>query len=209
MKHEWRKKEKSIYLPKQTPSFISLQPMNYFTIEGAGNPNSEAFSDAVGALYAMSYGIRMAPKKGIHPEGYFEYTVYPLEGFWSLNDKGIEDYKAHQTFNKDDLLFKLMIRQPDFVTETFALETIARISKDKPHPYNEEIKFETIEEGNSVQALHIGPYDTESETFNKINDFCETNSYIRLSPTHKEIYLSDPRKTVPEKCKTVLRIAVK
>lgn len=209
MKHEWRKAEKNIYLPKRQPVKIELHPMKYFTIKGADNPNSEGFSEAVGALYGMAYGVKMAPKKGKTPAGYFDYTVYPLEGFWSLNDVGIQQFKEDQTFNKEDLIFKIMIRQPDFVTSDFALEIMEDVSKRKPNEYNERIKFEVIEEGLCLQALHVGSYDTENNTFSIMDEYCKEHKLKRLAPYHKEIYLSDPRKTMPEKNKTTLRFSVK
>lgn len=209
MKYEWRKQEKDIYLPKQKPMVIDLPKKNYLTLVGAGNPNSQAFAEVVSALYSVAYGIRMAPKKNIVPEGYYEYTVYPLEGIWSLNEEGIQQYQATGQFDKANLIFKLMICQPDFVSQSFAFETIARVAKKKPNPHLEQIQFETIEEGLVVQALHLGSYDTEAETFQRMAVFCEENHLERLSPEHKEIYLSDPRKVAPEKNKTVLRFTVK
>lgn len=208
MKHEWRKAEKELYLPKTIPTLVEVPKLNYFTIEGAGNPNGPAFSEVVGALYAMSYGVKMAPKKGIIPEGYYEYTIYPLEGFWSLNEVGIAQFKSENRFDKKDLIFKLMIRQPDFVTAEFAKETIERVSQSKPNSYNEKICFEAIDEGLCLQLVHVGSYDTEPESFQKMADYCQENQLVRRSPNHKEIYLSDPRKSIPEKNKTVLRYGV-
>ena len=208
MKHEWRKVEKNIYLPKKQPAKIELKPMKYFTIEGIGNPNSKEFSEAVRVLYAMSYGVKTAPKKGKTPDGYFDYTVYPLEGFWSLNDVGIKQFKEDKVFCKKDLMFKLMIRQPEFIRSDFALKIVEDISKSKPNEYNKRIKFEIIEEGLCVQALHLGSYDTETITFSTMNEYCEENKLQRLNLYHKEIYLNDPRKTEPEKNKTVLRYSV-
>lgn len=209
MKYEWRKKEKDIYLPKEKPMLIEIPKRNYLTVVGAGNPNSSAFSEVVSALYSVSYGIRMAPKKGMIPEGYYEYTVYPLEGIWSLNEQGIEQFQKTGQFDKANLTFKLMICQPDFVKESFVLETIARVTKNKPNAYHQALRFETLEEDLAVQALHLGSYDTEAETFQKMESFCQEYGLERLSPTHKEIYLSDPRKVAPEKNKTVLRFWVR
>ena len=209
MKHEWRKAEKEIYLPKKTPIIIEMPRLKYFTIKGAGNPNSEEFKDAVGALFAMAYGVKMSPKKGIELAGYFDYTVYPLEGFWSLNREGIKQYQENQQFDKNDLVFKLMIRQPDFVTEEVAAATIERVSKNKPNSYNAKIRFEEIEEGLCLQVLHVGSYDSEPESFQLMSDYCLEHHLERLTPDHKEIYLSDPRKSVPEKNKTVLRYGIK
>lgn len=173
-----------------------------------GSPNDENFSVAVGALYAMSYGIKMMPKKGVTPKGYFDYTVYPLEGVWALNEAGITDIQKTGEFKLQDLEYEIMIRQPDFVTNELALANLETVSAKKPNPNNHKIKFKEITEGLVVQILHQGPYSTEQESFTKLTEFCETNNLIRTQHTHREIYLSDPRKSAPEKNKTVLRYAV-
>lgn len=209
MKHEWRKSEREIYLPKNQPMKIELPAMKYFTLQGAGNPNSDNFSTAVSALYAVSYGVKMALKKGLSPESYLDYAVYPLEGFWSLNKTGIEQYKEAGTFRKDDLVFKIMIRQPDFVDRDFALKIIENVTKRKPNIYYPKISFEKIEEGLCVQAMHMGTYDSESKTLLSMKNFCQEHNLQRLSPYHKEIYLSDPRKVRLDQNKTTLRFSVK
>lgn len=109
MKYEWRKQDKNIYLPKAKPEIIDLEPMTYITIQGKGNPNHPLFSELVTALYATSYAIKMMPKKGDIPEGYYDYTVFPLEGFWSLEPGSL-------AFDKEKLTYKIMLRQPDFIT---------------------------------------------------------------------------------------------
>lgn len=118
MKYEWRKKEKKIYLSKNKPEIITIPTYKFFTIEGESNPNNDFFLDYIGVLYALSYAIKMSPKKRMEPDGYFDYTVYPLEGIWDINKeaKKISDGKI----DKNDLIFKLMIRQPDFVNDKFA-----------------------------------------------------------------------------------------
>ena len=131
MKHEWKKNEKQFYLPKNKPELISVPEFKFFTIEGNGNPNDEFFAEYIGVLYSLSYGIKMSPKKGIEPKGYFDYTVYPLEGVWDLNEKAKKSFDG--TINKNDLVFKLMIRQPDFVDKDFALQILEQTTKKKPH----------------------------------------------------------------------------
>ncbi|WP_429975704.1 GyrI-like domain-containing protein [Enterococcus sp. DIV0086] len=121
---------------------------------------------------------------------------------------GIKQFKEDKVFCKEDLMFKLMIRKPEFIRSDFALKIVEDILKSKPNEYNEKIKFEIIEEGLCVHALHLGSYDTESITFSTMNEYCEENKLQRLNPYHKEIYLNDPRKTEPEKNKTVLRYSV-
>lgn len=206
MKYEWRKKEKNIYLPKNKPEHIHIPPFKFFTISGAGNPNGEHFPGYIEVLYSLSYAIRMSHKKGLAPEGYYEYTVYPLEGIWDVNEQAKSN---HSEFNKDDLVFKLMIRQPDFVASDFAQQMLELTKEKKPHPLLDQVNFETIEDGNSVQMMHLGPYDDEPASFERMEEFAEENGLVRLSKIHREIYLSDFRKVAPEKLKTVLRFKVK
>lgn len=205
MKHEWRKKEKELYLPKQKPMELTVPKQKFYTITGKGNPNSELFGEHIAALYAMSYGIRMMPKNGFTPDGYMEYTVYPLEGIWTL-DK--EDVQEDGSFSKDDLIYKIMIRQPDFVTADLALLNKEQVSKKKPNQENEHVQFEELEDGHSVQMLHLGSYDDEPASFKQMDQYCKENGLVRRTLAHKEIYLTDARKTETEKMKTVLRYFV-
>ena len=206
MKHEWKKNEKQFYLPKNKPELISVPEFKFFTIEGNGNPNDEFFAEYIGVLYSLSYGIKMSPKKGIEPKGYFDYTVYPLEGVWDLNEKAKKSFDG--TINKNDLVFKLMIRQPDFVDKDFALQILEQTTKKKPHDLLEQVRFEEIIEGECIQMLHLGSYDNEPESFKLMESFAEQEKYSRKSRTHREIYLSDARKVPPDKLKTVLRFNV-
>ncbi len=206
MKHEWRKHEKSIYIPKSKPEIIDIPKSKYFTIKGAGNPNDDGFSDYIGVLYSLSYAVKMSYKNGLEPEGYFDYTVYPLEGIWDITEEAKRNFT--DTISKDDLIFKLMIRQPDFVSNEFA-EIITKLTvRKKPHKLLEKVKFEELYDGKCIQMLHIGSYDTEPDSFKIMEEFALENGLKRLSKTHREIYLSDPRKVIPEKLKTVLRFSV-
>ena len=208
LKHEWRKQEKALYLPQRKPVVINVPPLNFVTIAGEGNPNSEHFTDYIGALYALTYAIKMTPKKmTTEPDGYYDYTVYPLEGVWDLNEEGRKNYDG--TFDKDDLVFKLMIRQPDFVNESFYQEMLALTKKKNSSPLLDQVKLETITEGMCVQMLHLGPYDDEPASFSIMEAFAQEQGLERLSKTHREIYISDPRRSAPEKLKTVLRFRVK
>lgn len=204
MKHEWRKKEKEYYIPKEKPQLLEIPEFKFFTLEGQGNPNTEAFTECIGVLYSLSYAIRMMPKNGITPEGYFEYTVYPLEGIWDLTEKG----RSEQTLNKEELVYKLMIRQPDFVTEEIVKMAMEIVKKKKYHPLLEKVEFELIKDGLSVQMLHVGPYDDEPRTFSVMKDFCNENNLNIKTLAHKEVYISDFRKTESSKLKTVLRYSV-
>lgn len=205
MKYEWRKKDKEIYLPTQTPTKIMVPEMKYFTLIGKGNPNNEPFKENVAALYALSYAIRMMPKKGITPENYFEYTVFPLEGVWDLDEIG----RQLETLDKDRLIYKLMIRQPDFVTDELFSMAKEISAKKVPENLLKSAKFEVIDEGLCVQCLHLGDYDSEPATFSKMDAFCSANNVTRSDKRHREIYIGDPRKTDPEKLKTVLRYKIK
>jgi hypothetical protein len=207
MKYEWRKTEKDIYLPKQKPTLVTVPKQNFFMIRGKGDPNKEDFSQRVGALYALSYTVRMFPKGGYTPEGYFEYTVYPLEGVWDLTEYG----KSFSTLNKDEFLYTIMIRQPEFVTdEVFAKakETVLNKKKDIDPSILDEVTFESMEDGLSVQMMHLGSYDDEPATFQQMNTFIDDNGLEKRTKRHREIYLSDPRRTEKSKLKTVLRYMV-
>ncbi len=206
MKHEWRKKEKDWYQPKTKPEYREIPGFRFFIIDGAGNPNSDPFAEAVGVLYSLAYAVRMSPKKDRAPQGYHDYTVYPLEGIWDLSLEGRKKYDG--TFSKDDLVYRLMIRQPDFVDEAYALQVIEWLKKEKPHPLLGEVKFEEIVDGPSIQMLHLGPYDDEPASFKTMEAYAAEIGKTRKSKTHREIYLSDARKTEPSKLKTVLRFLV-
>lgn len=205
MKHEWRKKEKDLYIPKQKPELVKVPRQHFFMIQGKGNPNDEIFAEKIGVLYALAYAVRMMPKQGYTPEGYFEYTVYPLEGIWDLTEKG----RKLDTLNKDELVYTIMIRQPDFVTTEVVERAFDRVKKKKPHPFLADVSFNSMEDGLSVQMLHIGPYDDEPQTFAKMNEFLENKHLERSTLTHREIYLSDFRKVEQKKLKTILRYKVK
>lgn len=206
MKHEWRKAEREFYLPKSKPEKVIIPKFKFFTIAGEGNPNDEFFAEYIGVLYSLAYGVKMSPKKGIEPKGYFEYTVYPLEGVWDIKEDAKKNYSG--TLNKDDLVFNLMIRQPEFVTNDFAELIIERVKKSKPHDLLNKVKFEEIEDGVCVQMMHFGSYDDEPQSFIQMEEFAENQSLKRRSKVHREIYLSDARKVIPEKLKTVLRFQV-
>ncbi len=206
MKQEWRKKEKEIYLPKNKPVKIHIPEFSFYTIEGKGNPNDDFFPEYIGVLYSLSYAVKMSNKKGMEPEGYFDYTVYPLEGIWDISEEAKKRFDGK--IDKDDLLFKLMIRQPDFVDEKFAEKILEQTKKTKPHKLLDKVKFEKITDGNCVQMIHLGSYDNEPESFRLMEEFAEKENLNRISKVHREIYLSDARKVVPEKLKTVLRFKV-
>ncbi|MFJ7736457.1 GyrI-like domain-containing protein [Lysinibacillus sp. NPDC097287] len=205
MKYEWRKQEKNLYIPKQKPELVTVPEQQFFMIKGKGNPNDSEFAEKIGVLYSLAYAVRMMPKQGYTPEGYFEYTVYPLEGIWDLTEKG----RKLDTLNKDELVYTIMIRQPDFVTKDVVERAFEHVEKKKPHPFLNDVTFGTVQDGLCVQMLHVGPYDDEPQSFELMNEFIKNNNLERMSLLHREIYLSDFRKVEPAKLKTVLRYKVK
>lgn len=199
---DYVKQDKVLYLPPQTPVCLSVPKFSFIVIAGQGDPNGPEFEQVVGALYSLSYAVRMSGKASAAPTGYYEYKVFPLEGVWDLHDKG------KPLTDKSNFRYLMMIRQPDFLTVEMYEEFLAATKKKKPSPFLERAVFETSEEGLCCQMLHVGSYDDEPQSFAKMTAYCEANGYRRLSLTHREIYLSDPRKTEAAKLKTVLRFKV-
>lgn len=209
MKLEWKKTEKDIYLPGKNPVAIQIPRMKHFTISGTGNPNQEAFQEKITVLYGLSYAVRMMPKSGFTPAGYAEYTVYPLEGIWDLTEAGRQTKAQGQALDKDQLVYKIMIRQPDFVTEEVFRLALEKTGKKSPAPLLDQAVFEELEDGLSVQMMHIGSFDSEPASFARMDEYLSSHGLVRTTKIHKEIYLSDFRKTKPEDLKTVLRYFVK
>lgn len=206
-KYEWRKKEKGLYLPKSKPEFVDVPEIKFITLRGEGSPAEERFTEIIATLYSLAYGIKMLAKKmEIKPKGYFDYTVYPLEGIWDINDEAKKAFTG--IINKGDFVYQIMIRQPDFVDEGFYLQILDVIKKKKPNPLLEHVEFKTISEGKCVQMLHLGKYEDEPVSFEKMENFAKDEGFTRISKVHREIYLSDARKVAPEKLKTVLRFKV-
>ena len=206
MKHEWKKAEKKFYLPGTEPEFIKIPPFRFFSIEGKGNPNDKFFAEYIGVLYSLSYAVKMSPKNGLAPENYFDYTVYPLEGIWDISEEAKKN--PIEKFDKSSLVFNLMIRQPDFVTDAIAEEIIDMTRKKKPHPLLQKVIFNSLTESSCVQMMHVGSYDDEPASFKNMEDFCIKNNFTHETRRHREIYLSDARKVSPEKLKTVLRFKI-
>lgn len=206
MKHEWKKAEKKFYLPKAAPEIIDIPAFKFFSIQGSGNPNNPEFGDYIGVLYSLAYGIKMTAKKELKGNEIFDYTVYPLEGVWDLTEKGREQYDGK--IDKDELVFNIMIRQPDFVNEDFAQRILEQTRRKKPHPLLDKVKFEIFTEGKCIQMLHNGSYDSEPASFEVMQAFAKQQNVSRVCMTHREIYLSDARKVAPDKLKTVLRFNV-
>ncbi len=202
--YDFRKQNKELYLPPASPVLVDVPTMRFLMVDGAGGPNgNQAFQDAVSALYALSWTIKMLPKKGIVPEGFYEYTVAPLEGLWGLSDGGTFSFQE-----RGNWVWTVMIRQPEFVTDDLIKALLPKVRKKKPIEALSLIRLEEFTEGLCVQAMHLGPYATEPETMERIEAFlAEQGLKDRLGPNgrHHEIYLTDPNRGDPAKQRTVLR----
>lgn len=199
-----KKEYKTFYMVKNKPEIVSLPTANYIAVRGQGDPNEEggAYQQAISILYAVAYTLKMSYKTDYQIEGFFEYVVPPLEGFWWQEGVDGVDYADKSAFQ-----WISVIRLPDFVTEkdfAWAVETAAKKKKKDCS----QAEFLTMEEGLCVQVMHVGSYDDEPATVAMMDQFIRENGYENdFSETrfHHEIYLSDPRKTLPEKRKTIIR----
>jgi hypothetical protein len=196
-KLDYKKVLKHLYQPSREPELVQVPPLRYLMIDGKGNPNHEpSYTNAVEALYAVSYTIKFMVKKG--PNG-LDYGVMPLEGLW-WTDK-MEEFS---TDRKEDWHWTSMIMQPEPVTAELVQEAISQVSAKKVLPSLELVRFEILEEGPAVQIMHTGAYSEEGPTIERLHRFAADNRWS-LAGKHHEIYLGDPRKTAPERLKTVIR----
>ena len=215
MAYDFKKEYKEFYMPKNKPGIVTMPSMNYIGVRGTGDPNQEdgEYKQAIGLLYGIAFTIKMS-KKGDHQiDGYFDYVVPPLEGFWwqgaasaKPNLNAAIDY-AH----KEDFHWVSVIRLPDFVKEDDFRWAVEEAAKKKKQDFS-KVGFLTVEEGLCVQCMHIGSYDDEPATVVMMHEFMEQKGYeldITDKRLHHEIYLSDARKIAPEKLKTVIRHPIK
>lgn len=204
MAFDFKKAYKEFYLPKNTPEIVTVPRANYIAVRGQGDPNREggAYQQALGVLYAVAYTLKMSYKTDHRIEGFYEYVVPPLEGFWRQEGAAGVDYANKAAFH-----WISVIRLPEFVTEqdfAWAVETASRKKKLDCSA----AEFLTVEEGLCVQIMHLGPYDDEPATVAIMDRYLLENGYendLSDSRLHHEIYLSDPRKVEPAKWKTVIR----
>ena len=208
MAFDYKKEYREFYMPKRTPEIVEIPEMNFAAVRGSGDPNEAdgEYKAAIGLLYAVAFTIKMS-KKGDHRiDGYFDYVVPPLEGFWWL--KGIcgVDYGQKALFQ-----WISMIRLPDFVTEKDFLWAVAEAERKKKQDFS-KVQFLTVKEGLCVQCLHIGPFDEEPATVALMDRYLQENDYkndFSENRRHHEIYLSDARRVAPERWRTVIRHPVK
>ncbi len=209
MAFDYKKEYKEFYMPKNKPSIVEIPKMNYIAVRGKGNPNDEnsEYKDSIGLLYGIAFTIKMS-YKGTHKiDGYFEYVVPPLEGFWwqEGNKTGI-DYNSKDKFN-----FISIIRLPDFVTKADFEWAVQEATKKKKQDFS-KVEFLTYDEGICVQCMHIGSYDYEPKTIELMHEYMKEKGYeLDITDTrfHHEIYLSDPRRCDVSKLKTVVRHPIK
>lgn len=226
MAFDFKKEYKEFYMPKNKPEIVKIPPMNYVAVRGKGNPNVECgdYQQAISILYAVAYTLKMSYKTDYKIEGFFEYVVPPLEGFWWQGEQHPvdaemrtdrtdrrENVKGIDYSNKDTFNWISVIRLPDFITKkdfAWAVQTATKKKKIDCSP----AEFLTIDEGLCVQIMHQGSFDSEPATVALLEDYLNEQGYennINEQRLHHEIYMSDARKVAPEKWKTVIRHPIK
>ena len=208
MAFDYKKEYKELYMPKNKPEIVTVPKMNYIAVRGKGNPNEEdgAYQNAISVLYAVAYTLKMSYKTDYKIEGFFEYVVPPLEGFWWQEDNAGVDYTDKSKFN-----WISVIRLPDFVSQKDFDWAVETASKKKSLDCS-SAEFLSIDEGLCVQMMHLGAFDDEPATVAIMDEYIKQNGYtndMNKDRLHHEIYLSDARKVAPEKWKTVIRHPIK
>ena len=208
MVFDFKKEYKELYKPKAKPSIINVEKANFIAVRGVGDPNAEnsEYKQSISLLYPIAYAIKMSKKGDYKIDGYFDFVVPPLEGFWWQEGIRGVDYA-----NKDSFNFISLIRMPDFVTKEVFEWAIEEMTRKKKEDFS-KVEFFTYDEGLCVQCMHIGPYDNEPITVEAMHEYMIKQGYeldITDKRFHHEIYISDVRKISPEKLKTVLRHPIK
>ena len=208
MAFDLKKEFKEYYQPKNKPEIVNIPSINYLAVRGSGDPNDETgdYKKALESLYAVAYTLRMSYKTDYKINGFYEYIVPPLEGFWWQDGTDGVNYADKTSFN-----WISVIRLPDFISGKDIEWAVMTATKKKKNDCS-QVKFLTVNEGLCVQIMHIGPYDNEPVTVKLMDDYLAQNGYennLNSERMHHEIYLSDPRKCLPEKMKTVIRHPIK
>lgn len=208
MPFDYKKEYKEFYMPGNKPEIVDVPEMKFIAVRGKGDPNDEDgdYKAAIGLLYGIAFTIKMSKKGNHQMEGYFDYVVPPLEGFWWQKDTQGVDYSR-----KEDFCWISVIRLPDFVTEEDFKWAIEEACRKKGQEYS-KVEYMTIREGLCVQCMHIGAYDNEPATVAAMDQFIQENGYendFSVDRSHHEIYLSDARRVAPERLKTVIRHPIK
>lgn len=209
MAFDFKKEYKEFYMPKNKPSIVTIPKMNYIAVKGKGDPNEEngEYKVSIGLLYAIAFTIKMSYKGDYKIDGYFQYVVPPLEGFWW--QEGLENGIDYN--NKSEMNFVSVIRLPDFVTKKDFDWAVEQATQKKKQDFS-KVEFLTYDEGLSVQCMHIGSYDDEPATVELMHSYIKENGYeldITDKRLHHEIYLSDPRRCDVSRLKTVIRHPIK
>lgn len=208
MAFDYKKEYKEFYMPNKKPSIVEIPKMNYIAVRGTGNPNDEnsEYKNSIGLLYVIAFTIKMSYKGDHKIDGYFEYVVPPLEGFWWQENTHSIDYNRKENMN-----FISVIRLPDFVTKNDFMWAVDEAAKKKKQDFS-KVEFLTYNEGICVQCMHVGSYDNEPETVDLMHKYMKENDYeldITDRRLYHEIYLSDPRRCDESKLKTVIRHPIK
>lgn len=190
-----KKTERPLYSAASDPELVDVPPMGYLMVDGAGNPSGPEYRAAVETLYPVAYTLRALIKE----QAGLAYVVCPLEGLWWS-----EDMTAFVTNDKDSWLWTSLIRQPPEVTPELAKEAIERVIETRNPPAGDAIRFDVFDEGRSAQIMHVGPFADEGRTIQRLHAFIAEQGYV-LAGKHHEIYLTDPRRTAPEKMRTLIR----
>lgn len=205
MKHEWKKHEKEFYGTQTTAGLVTIPLQKFIMLSGKGNPNENDFSDKVSALYSLAYAIKMGYKSvesnKDNSNKINDFTVYPLEGIWKQT--------GDSELIKENLEYTIMIRQPDFITEEIVHEAVERVKIKKPNPLYKHIFFNTTQDGKCVEILHVGSFDDEPISFQKMDSFAKEHGLTRTANYHREIYLNNSNRVPTHKLKTILRYSVK
>ena len=208
MAFDFKKEYKEFYMPGRKPCIVSVPPVNYLAVRGQGDPNVEGgqYKQSIGLLYGIAFTIKMSKNGDRQIDGYFDYVVPPLEGFWRQEGINGVDYDKKEMFR-----WISVIRLPDFVTKKDFEWAIKEAERKKKTDFS-KVEFFTFSEGICVQCMHIGAYDDEPATVAVMHEFIKQQGYVTdftAQRLHHEIYLSDPRRVAPEKRKTVIRHPIK
>ena len=210
-KFDFKKEFKNIYLQKTQPVIVEVPPMTYLCVDGKGNPNTtQEYKEALAILYGLSYTIKMSKMDGTQPVGYFDYVVPPLEGLWWMENG--EGFDGIHITDKTRFCWTSMIGLPSFVNEGILEQAKEKLHKKNPELDLSRAHMEIMEEGLCAQIMHLGSYDDEPGTILQMKEFLEKEGYItdiNEKRRHHEIYFNDPRKTAPEKLKTIIRHPVR
>jgi hypothetical protein len=208
MKYDYRRQEKELYTVAPRPGYLDLPAHPFIMIRGTGDPNKPAFAERLNVLYSLAYTIKMSFKARCSTQPdlaeaspYHDFTVYPLEGWWSMVGDDPTD--------KDNFVYTIMIRQPEVITDQMVAEAQDSVLAKKSMPLVRETSFETMTDGPSIHMLHVGPFDDEPRSFALMEGFAAAQGYERSGHEHREIYLSDTRKVAPERYRTILSFPVR